>query len=161
RGWNASLARRLRSNPLLRLGVHPPDFRFPALWRQIERLAEAARAERDAITYADWLAAAHARQLGPRIVRKSHADPVCPCARGHRMSADDDVPTPSSNCPRGAGRGRRSHRGGREDAREADVYLHARLPDLRSQYLLDFVDCPPRLQAYVANHPLHHEEGGC
>lgn len=58
RGWNASLARRLRAHPLLRLGVHPPDFHFPALWSQIERLAAAARAEREAVTYADWLDAA-------------------------------------------------------------------------------------------------------
>jgi uncharacterized protein len=55
RGWNAFLARRLRHNPLLRLGLHPPDFQFPALWSQIERLITVARAERRDLTYAAWL----------------------------------------------------------------------------------------------------------
>lgn len=53
RGWNAWLARRLRSNPLLRLGLHPPDRDFPALWNQILQLAAAARNERDVATYGD------------------------------------------------------------------------------------------------------------
>jgi len=55
RGWNATLARRLRNNPLLRIGLHPPDFKFTASWNQIERLVAAARAERNAITYAAWM----------------------------------------------------------------------------------------------------------
>ena len=53
RAWNAWLARRLRTNPLLRLGLHPPDRGFPALWSQVIRLATAARRERTAVTYAD------------------------------------------------------------------------------------------------------------
>ena len=58
RGWNAWLARSLRRNPLFRLGLHPPDFHFPALWRQIERLIASARAERADLTYAAWSEAA-------------------------------------------------------------------------------------------------------
>jgi uncharacterized protein len=55
RGWNGWLARRLRENPLLRLGLHPPDFHFPWLWQQIEQIVATARAERVDLTYADWL----------------------------------------------------------------------------------------------------------
>ncbi len=66
--WNASLARRLRGNPLLRLGIHPPDFHFPAIWRQIERLVESARADRTVQTYADWGASRNAANpSGPRF----------------------------------------------------------------------------------------------
>ncbi len=54
-GWNASLFRRLASNPLLRLGVHPPDANFPALWRQIERLTRRALETRSPQTYAEFL----------------------------------------------------------------------------------------------------------
>ena len=61
RGWNAWLARRLRANPLLRLGLHPPDPGFPALWTQIRRLATAARSEREAVTYASLLDDTRAR----------------------------------------------------------------------------------------------------
>jgi predicted deacetylase len=55
RGWNAWLSRRLRENPLLRVGLHPPDFQFPALWSQIERIVTAARQERSDLTYSAWL----------------------------------------------------------------------------------------------------------
>jgi predicted deacetylase len=57
RGWNAWLSRRLRGNPLLRIGLHPPDFQFPTLWRQIERIVTSARQERSDQTYAAWLEA--------------------------------------------------------------------------------------------------------
>lgn len=55
-GWNATLARRLKINPLFRVGLHPPDWDHPAIRKQILRLISAALAERDAITYEDWLA---------------------------------------------------------------------------------------------------------
>ena len=63
RGWYAWLARRLQANPLLRLGLHPPDRGFPALWNQIIRLATAARRERTAVTYAH-LVTRHAERTG-------------------------------------------------------------------------------------------------
>ena len=56
RAWNAWLARRLRSNPLLRLGLHPPDRGFPVMWNQIIRLATTARRGRTAVTYGDLVA---------------------------------------------------------------------------------------------------------
>lgn len=55
RGWNAWLARRLRTNRLLRLGLHPPDRGFPAIWNQIRQLVTEARSERAAVTYASLL----------------------------------------------------------------------------------------------------------
>lgn len=55
-GWNASLAWRLRDRPLLRLGLHPPDYRHPAIWQQVRRLTGAAlRDGRRVETYASWL----------------------------------------------------------------------------------------------------------
>ncbi|MBV9656826.1 MAG: polysaccharide deacetylase family protein [Verrucomicrobia bacterium] len=54
--WNASLARRLRANALLRVGLHPPDFRFPAIWRQARALiGDALREGRAVRTYAEFI----------------------------------------------------------------------------------------------------------
>jgi len=53
--WNASLARRLRGNPLLRIGIHPVDYRHKAIWRQIERLTQRALADRLPLTYQEWV----------------------------------------------------------------------------------------------------------
>ncbi len=53
--WNAALARRLRHVPLLRFGLHPPDWEHPAIKRQILQLLRTALAGREAITYEDWL----------------------------------------------------------------------------------------------------------
>ena len=39
--WNRSLFRRLTSNPLLRLGIHPPDIDHRAIWRQIGEIVSA------------------------------------------------------------------------------------------------------------------------
>src|SRR5260370_30961432 len=33
--WNAALRRVLKNNPLLLLSVHPPDYSYPAIWKQI------------------------------------------------------------------------------------------------------------------------------
>lgn len=53
--WNATLFRLLRRNPLMRLGVHPPDLQHAPLWRQIGRLTRAAVATREVRTYAEVL----------------------------------------------------------------------------------------------------------
>ncbi len=53
--WNANLAWRLRCAPLLRLGLHPPDYQHANLWRQIRRLLKRAVAERDVTTYERFL----------------------------------------------------------------------------------------------------------
>jgi predicted deacetylase len=53
--WNAHLFRRLRGNPLLRVGLHPPDFNQPAVWRQIRRSISLALEDRVPLTYEQWL----------------------------------------------------------------------------------------------------------
>ena len=56
RGWNAALFRFLKTNPLLRISVHPSDYSHPAIWRQIVDLISAASDSRTATTYQDWIA---------------------------------------------------------------------------------------------------------
>ena len=53
--WNALLYARLRPTPLMRIGIHPPDFTHPAIWRQILRNISGALEERAPITYHDWI----------------------------------------------------------------------------------------------------------
>lgn len=54
--WNRSLFRRLTNNPLLRLGIHPPDIARRAIWRQIGSIIDEALRDRQAMTYGEWLA---------------------------------------------------------------------------------------------------------
>lgn len=56
RGWNAALFPFLKTNPLLRISVHPPDYSHPAIWRQIVDLISKASKSRTATTYQDWIA---------------------------------------------------------------------------------------------------------
>ena len=53
--WNAWLFLRLRSNPLLRIGIHPPDFDHKKIWRQIRCCIRRALEDREAMTYEQWL----------------------------------------------------------------------------------------------------------
>ena len=53
-GWNAQLFRRLRGNPLLRVGIHPPDFQYAMIWRQIRRSISLALEDRVPLTYEEW-----------------------------------------------------------------------------------------------------------
>lgn len=53
--WNALLAARLRSRPLARLGLHPPDWSHEAIRMQALALARAAAADRDVVCYRDWV----------------------------------------------------------------------------------------------------------
>jgi predicted deacetylase len=53
--WNATLFRRLRSNPLLRISIHPVDLAHAAVWRQIRTLIARALADRAAMTYHEWI----------------------------------------------------------------------------------------------------------
>ncbi len=55
--WNRSVFGRLINNPLLRLGIHPPDLAHPAIWEQITALVDEALSERRPMTYQSWLAA--------------------------------------------------------------------------------------------------------
>jgi hypothetical protein len=53
--WNEGLFRLMRRAPLLRIGLHPPDWDHPAIRRHaLARIAEAAR-HRDVTTYRNWL----------------------------------------------------------------------------------------------------------
>jgi len=54
--WNATLSRFLKSNSLLRLSVHPPDYSHPAVWRQIVDLVSAMNGVRTPTTYQEWIA---------------------------------------------------------------------------------------------------------
>ena len=53
--WNASLALRLRANAIMRLSLHPPDFRYASIWRQIKRLVSEAVRDRQPQTYRDCI----------------------------------------------------------------------------------------------------------
>ncbi len=54
--WNRILFRRLRNDRLLRIGLHPPDLRCEAVWRQITSLVVKALGNRQPVTYENWLA---------------------------------------------------------------------------------------------------------
>jgi len=53
--WNRLLFRRLRPNPLLRISIHPPDLGHPAIWDQIQQLVAEALADREPLTYQQFV----------------------------------------------------------------------------------------------------------
>jgi predicted deacetylase len=55
-GWNSLLLRMLGDRPLVRVGLHPPDWKYPAIRRHALKCIARALAAREAITYEDWLA---------------------------------------------------------------------------------------------------------
>jgi len=61
RRWNASLFKRLKAAPLLRIGIHPVDIEHPAIWRQIEDLTQRALADRVPLTYQQWIETSRSR----------------------------------------------------------------------------------------------------
>jgi len=54
--WNAALSQALKSKPLMRLSIHPPDFSHPTIWRQIVDLIGEMDGRRTPTTYQDWIA---------------------------------------------------------------------------------------------------------
>ena len=54
--WNRALFQTTRDKTLLRLSIHPPDWRFPAIWNQIERFIREMTDARIPTTYQDWIA---------------------------------------------------------------------------------------------------------
>jgi len=56
RSWNATLFRLLKTKPLLRISIHPPDYSQPTIWKQILGFIAATRSARTATTYQDWIA---------------------------------------------------------------------------------------------------------
>ena len=53
--WNSWLNARLRRNPLVRLGLHPPDWRHEKIKAHALRLARENAASRRVIRYRDWV----------------------------------------------------------------------------------------------------------
>jgi predicted deacetylase len=56
RTWNAALFRLLKTKPLLRISIHPPDYSQPAIWKQILSFISLVKSARTATTYQDWIA---------------------------------------------------------------------------------------------------------
>jgi predicted deacetylase len=54
--WNRMLYLRLTKNPLLRIGLHPPDIEHKGIRRQIDALVREALRDRQPMTYQRWLA---------------------------------------------------------------------------------------------------------
>jgi hypothetical protein len=54
--WNRTLFLATKSSPLLRIGIHPPDWDHPAIRNQILSITSTALAGRRAMTYQQWLA---------------------------------------------------------------------------------------------------------
>ena len=55
RSWNAALFLFLKTNPLLRVSIHPPDYSQPVVWKQILGFIHASNGVRTATTYQDWI----------------------------------------------------------------------------------------------------------
>jgi predicted deacetylase len=54
--WNPFLYARLSGNPLLRVSLHPPDFKYPDVWRQaIGLIRDAVDSGRVPMTYGEWV----------------------------------------------------------------------------------------------------------
>ena len=53
--WNRTLFLRLTKNPLLRIGLHPPDIEHEKIWRQVCTLLRQALLDRQPMTYQRWL----------------------------------------------------------------------------------------------------------
>src|SRR5213075_2805807 len=56
RSWNAALFRLLKTKPLLRISIHPPDYSQPTIWKQILGFIAATKSPRIETTYQDWIA---------------------------------------------------------------------------------------------------------
>lgn len=56
RSWNAALFCLLKTKPLLRISIHPPDYSQPTIWKQILGFIAATKRARTATTYQDWIA---------------------------------------------------------------------------------------------------------
>lgn len=54
-GWNSLLLRSLGDRPLVRIGLHPPDWKYAAICSHARKCLARALASRESITYEDWL----------------------------------------------------------------------------------------------------------
>jgi len=64
--WNAFLFRRLATNPLLRISIHPVDGAYRAIWTQISTLIAWALHDRISLTYQNWLSSTRASLDPPK-----------------------------------------------------------------------------------------------
>ena len=53
--WNAAVFSTVKNSPLVRIGIHPPDWNHAAIRNQILAFCRAALAGRGAMTYQQWL----------------------------------------------------------------------------------------------------------
>ena len=60
--WNGALSVALAGSPLMRLGIHPPDYLHRPVWNQITRITERLTDCRSTTTYCDWVAEARIRR---------------------------------------------------------------------------------------------------
>jgi predicted deacetylase len=49
--WNRGLAIATAQEPLIRIAIHPPDFRHPAVWSQIRHLVDGISRGRECVSY--------------------------------------------------------------------------------------------------------------
>jgi predicted deacetylase len=61
---NTALFRYLEGKPLLRISIHPSDYSYPTIWRQVTRMIDRAIGSRIAATYHDWIAQQRLRRGG-------------------------------------------------------------------------------------------------
>lgn len=54
--WNRFLLGRLENNLVVRLGIHPPDWDYLTIRKEILQIVKHLSARREVITYADWTA---------------------------------------------------------------------------------------------------------
>lgn len=62
--WNEWLDRRLRQRGLLRVGLHPPDYRYPEIWEQVLKIIRRAARERQCVSYERFLQIMPERPVG-------------------------------------------------------------------------------------------------
>ncbi len=53
--WNGVLFNRVCREPLLRIGVHPPDIRFPGIWNQLRNCCKRGLETHACATYGGWV----------------------------------------------------------------------------------------------------------
>ncbi len=70
--WNEFLFHRLRKAPLLRIGLHPPDWEHEQIRRHILQCVRLAAQERQVTTYRDWLASVTAQTKLDQRTSSSH-----------------------------------------------------------------------------------------
>ena len=54
--WNGTLCRLMWEAPLLRIGLHPPDYQHEDVWQQVLRMLDQLSDARTPTTYRDWIA---------------------------------------------------------------------------------------------------------